>query len=534
MKKIISILMALAILFSLAMPAMAADEIKIPIAIELPYEVAGVELEVTHTEGVTFSTWERPRALRTAGYVTNIRKDDGYLIDTNVLKAGIFSASNIFTADENGILDLGYLVFKGTTAGQSVTVHVAEFVHVVSKTETENGAYGPFTVTLPLQNNEGLVFGGEMSGDVSDSSDSVTPMPKPEAGEPGTVGHVNVSLKGEDTVDTDEDLVYTVSVKNATSMATADITVELDADFVEDPYVEGCNGFQVIEPKVTEKNGKLVVNAVIFSVEGITSDAATDIMVITAENKGEEGEATAKLTGFVPSCYVGDSEAFMDYTVDNATATTTVEEDNLSSLFPFIIGGAAGGSPISVPFVDVVEGAWYYDSVASAWANDLIDGVTATEYMPEKTLTVAEAIKLAAVLYQKDNEGVVTLVNGTNKWYTTYVNYAVENGIIEEAYKNYTDAQMNAAVSRAEFVHIFHGAMDNYYVINAVGDNNIPDVKLGDYAADEIYEFYRAGICIGNDRYGTFLPNNSIKRSEVATILNRMYDLDAREIVHLP
>ena len=186
-----------------------------------------------------------------------------------------------------------------------------------------------------------------------------------------------------------------------------------------------------------------------------------------------------------------------------------------------------------LPFTDVPQTAWYYESVQSAWAAGLIDGVTATKFKPDDTLTVAQAIKLAAALYQMEHEGEVTLTNGSANWYDSYVSYAVANGIIEKDYASYTAAQMNAAITRAEFVHIFHGAESTYKAINQVADDAIPDVKTGDAFASEIYEFYRAGILTGSDSKGTFHPADSIKRSEVAAILLRMFETSARKSISL-
>ena len=184
------------------------------------------------------------------------------------------------------------------------------------------------------------------------------------------------------------------------------------------------------------------------------------------------------------------------------------------------------------PFTDVSKADWYYDSVRSAWKNGLIDGVTKTQFQPDSTLTVAQAIKLAAALHQLEHLGKVTLRNGS-PWYSSYVEYAVANDIIEKAYQNYTDAQMNAPVTRGEFVHIFHGAESAYAAINTVADNSIPDVKMTDKFAAEIYEFYRAGILTGSDAKGTFHSASSIKRSEVSAILVRMFDTASRQNITL-
>ena len=92
---------------------------------------------------------------------------------------------------------------------------------------------------------------------------------------------------------------------------------------------------------------------------------------------------------------------------------------------------------------------------------------------------------------------------------------------------------MNASITRAEFAHIFHGAESTYKAINQVADDAIPDVKSGDAFASDIYEFYRAGILTGSDAKGTFHSASTIKRSEVATILLRMFETSARKSISL-
>ena len=194
----------------------------------------------------------------------------------------------------------------------------------------------------------------------------------------------------------------------------------------------------------------------------------------------------------------------------------------------------AGSNVSKFPFADVPSDSWYYSSVKAAWENNLIDGVTANEFKPNATLTVAQTIKLAAALHQLDRTGEVSLKNGGANWYDSYVNYAVVNGIIEKDYANYTQAQMNAPVTRGEFVHIFHGAEEAYKAINTVADNAIPDVKTTDKFAAEIYELYRAGILTGSDAKGTFHSASTIKRSEAAAILLRMFEASARVSIDLP
>ena len=167
-------------------------------------------------------------------------------------------------------------------------------------------------------------------------------------------------------------------------------------------------------------------------------------------------------------------------------------------------------------------------------SNNLINGVTATEFRPDETLTTAQAIKLAAAYHERSETGEVSLTNGAGNWYDSYVDYAVENGIVDSDYASMSAAEMNKPIERSEFVAIFAAAMgDDLTGRNTVADNAIPDVDMDDENAEEIYAFYRAGILTGSDAAGTFNPHTPIKRSEVATILNRMFDETMRKNITL-
>ena len=221
----------------------------------------------------------------------------------------------------------------------------------------------------------------------------------------------------------------------------------------------------------------------------------------------------------------GRAFSFSTPITQNCTLTAKWEPDGRLLALAGLLG-----SDEDFPFYDVDSDDWFYESVKSAWEQELIDGVTARYYMPDNTLTVAQAVKLAAALHQKQSVGFVTLQNGGTHWYDNYVNYAVANGLIEAAYQSKSAEMMNAPVSRAEFVHILAKLL-NAGTINTV--NSIPDVKAGDAYADEIFAFYRAGILTGSDRLGTFHPESSLKRSEAAAILVRLYDATQRQYITL-
>jgi len=183
-------------------------------------------------------------------------------------------------------------------------------------------------------------------------------------------------------------------------------------------------------------------------------------------------------------------------------------------------------SAAGCPFTDVKRSDWFYSDVAQAYSRGLVNGMTATTYVPKGTLTAGQCVKLAACMHQLYHTGQVTLTNSTEgKWYRSYVDYALANGILEEEFSNY-----DAVISRIQFIRLFYNALpqSTYTAINTVEDNGIPDVKITDPYADEIYCFYRAGILTGYTG-GVLSKDRKVTRDEVATIMNRMFDTSARK-----
>ena len=214
---------------------------------------------------------------------------------------------------------------------------------------------------------------------------------------------------------------------------------------------------------------------------------------------------------------------------EDASAAISVTADSTFVLSP----GAAvtQGQGKASPFTDVLPGSWYYSDVVNAYTRGLVDGVTGTTYKPEGTLTGAECVKLAACMHQLWHTGEVSLnMSPSGAWYRSFVDYALQNGILGGELSDY-----EAAMRRGELAAIFYRALpeSNYPVINNVADGAIPDVAMNDEYAREIYVFYRAGILSGYAADGkhvqyAFDAGSTITRAEVAAILSRMFDPAAR------
>ena len=176
-------------------------------------------------------------------------------------------------------------------------------------------------------------------------------------------------------------------------------------------------------------------------------------------------------------------------------------------------------------FTDVKPDSWYYEDVDNAVRLGIINGKTEATFAPDDNLTYAEAIKLAACMYQLYKDGSVYLVPGGNPWYQIYVDYAKDHGIITENFF-YKVSNINEKATRAGYMEIFANALPDEALIgiNNVPDGSIPDVPKAFESSISIYKLYRAGILTGVDAKHNCKPEDNIKRCEVAAIITRMMD----------
>ena len=175
-------------------------------------------------------------------------------------------------------------------------------------------------------------------------------------------------------------------------------------------------------------------------------------------------------------------------------------------------------------FADVPAGSWYAAGVQSAYELGLMTGTGANAFDPSGDLTLAETVVLAARFHSIYTGDGASFTGGAT-WYQPYVDYAIQNGIIPSgAYSDY-----GATATRAQFASILAAALPSEALpaINTV--TVLPDVDANATYAAAALKLYNAGILTGSDAAGTFNPESSIQRSEVATIVTRMADQSQRK-----
>ncbi len=198
----------------------------------------------------------------------------------------------------------------------------------------------------------------------------------------------------------------------------------------------------------------------------------------------------------------------------------------LSSILALALLTALAPFALANSFTDVSSDAWYYNDVMYAVETGLVNGKSATTYEPESMLTGAEAVKLAATMHQLNTTGSITLTAG-DPWYQPYADYASENGVTTGIHVN---RDWNQPITRGEYMDWFSRAIPSLEdeAINEIKDTELPDVGFYNEYSYGILVLYNAGVVQGSGDERLALPNDTIKRSEVATIIARMMDPSRR------
>ncbi len=168
-------------------------------------------------------------------------------------------------------------------------------------------------------------------------------------------------------------------------------------------------------------------------------------------------------------------------------------------------------------FYDVPADAWYASEVSSAYELGFMNGKSDTAFVPDGYVTVAEGITMASRVHAIYNGKTIAEKNGGN-WYDMYVDYAEENGLIED--DSFSNLDRN--IMRYEMAMLFADAMPASCFAAKNEVKVIPDVAKSEKYHDKLMMLYNAGIVMGSTEYGDFLATNSIKRSETAAIINRV------------
>ncbi|HIQ86134.1 MAG TPA: S-layer homology domain-containing protein [Candidatus Scatomorpha gallistercoris] len=156
------------------------------------------------------------------------------------------------------------------------------------------------------------------------------------------------------------------------------------------------------------------------------------------------------------------------------------------------------------PFTDVAPGAWYYDAVSYVYYNGLMDGVSASEFNPDGSMTRA---MVWAILARIDGE----TVTGAS-WIETARAWAMAEGVSDG-----TDA--NGLVTREQLATMlwrYAGEPDSDYSLSAFTDA----ASVSEWAETAMSWAVENGLITGVTA-NTLVPSGSATRAQCAAILMR-------------
>ncbi len=162
----------------------------------------------------------------------------------------------------------------------------------------------------------------------------------------------------------------------------------------------------------------------------------------------------------------------------NFNPTSTITRAQAATIFANALELEAEGS---VDFKDVKADAWYYDAIAATVEYGIFEGVSATEFAPNKQLTRSEAAKILVEAFELEGEadlGQFADASTVKSWAKPYLEIAVANGVIKGSEANgKTNLNPNASITRQDFAVVFSRTLDTVDATPKVDKIEVVDAK---------------------------------------------------------
>ena len=176
------------------------------------------------------------------------------------------------------------------------------------------------------------------------------------------------------------------------------------------------------------------------------------------------------------------------------------------------------------PFADVVEGAWYYDSIRYAYENGLIAGYPNGLFGINDTITRGQ---IATILWRMEESPVVNYAMtfedvGAGMYYAEAIRWAASEGIVG----GYTATQFGPddAITREQLAAIlWRYAQHKKYDVSVGEDTNILSyadaLTVSEWAVPAMQWANGVGLIQGSDN--NLMPKGNATRAQAAAILHR-------------
>lgn len=182
------------------------------------------------------------------------------------------------------------------------------------------------------------------------------------------------------------------------------------------------------------------------------------------------------------------------------------------------------GTPLE-SILDVIDGTWYHDTVEFVMNNGFFNGIDANTFGPDEKMTRAMFVTVLGRLAGVDvDNNVKTAFKDIkkNQYYTGYVKWAADNGIVNGISK--TEFAPNANITREQIcAMIVRYSKYADIQLNGSGDPTLfrDADEISKYALDSVLLCHKAGIVKGRGN-SYFAPKANATRAEVAQVLQNL------------
>ena len=287
----------------------------------------------------------------------------------------------------------------------------------------------------------------------------------------------------------------TITVTTADGSHTANCTVTVEKPYTPPPYIPPT--YAVTVPETT--GGTVEVSP-------SRASSGRRVTITTQPAPGYELESLTVLDSR------GSEIALTDQGDGKYTFTMPARKVTVQASF----------APVPLPFEDVPPGAWYESAVRYVYTHDIMEGMSATTFVPGKSLTRAEAVQ---VLYnlegQPEGSNSTTFPDLVYQWYKPAISWAESTGVVD----GYEDGTFHPdqPVTREEFAQMLYDyAAYKDYDLTAKGDlTAFPDGNEVQEWALPAMTWANGNALINGHDDGTLEPGGTTTRAQAASILMR-------------
>ena len=196
--------------------------------------------------------------------------------------------------------------------------------------------------------------------------------------------------------------------------------------------------------------------------------------------------------------------------VSNTTGVGRVTPDNTT----------VSDTEKTLPFVDVSADRWAYGYVQRLYQNNIINGVSDTEFAPERFIKRKEFVKIMIGVLNMEPSLSDSVFDDlqTGCYWEPYIMAAYENGLINGISEKTFGMSFN--ISRQDAAVIISRLLKNTEGAEIVFNDGS---DIADYARNAVGIAVASGVFSGDDS-GNFNPKQSLSRSEACAILCRLAD----------